>query len=52
MRYYRSYMDRQEVSAGTHERLMNLRVERRAPRTGPEAGGRPAPGGCEHARAH
>lgn len=32
MRYYRSYMDRQEVSAGTHERLMNLRTERRAPR--------------------
>lgn len=32
MRYYRSYMDRQEVSAGVHETLMNLDVPRKAPR--------------------
>lgn len=30
MRYYRSYMDRQEVSAGTHEKLVNLNVPRKA----------------------
>lgn len=32
MRHYRSYMDRQEVSAGAHERLINLCASRKAPR--------------------
>lgn len=32
MRYYRSYMDRQEISAGIHEKLMNLDIPRKAPR--------------------
>lgn len=32
MRYYRSYMDRQEISAGTHEKLMDLDVSRKASR--------------------
>ena len=31
MKYYRSYMDRQEISAGTHEKLMNLDLPRKAP---------------------
>ena len=32
MKYYRSYMDRQEISAGTHEKLINLDVPRKTPR--------------------
>lgn len=32
MRYYRSYMDRQELSAGSHEALLKLDVSRKAPR--------------------
>ena len=32
MKYYRSYMDRQEVSAGAHEKLLDLNVPRKAPR--------------------
>lgn len=31
MKYYRSYMDRQVISAGTHEKIMNLDVQRKAP---------------------
>ena len=32
MRYYRSYMDRQKISAQGHEKLMNLDVPHKAPR--------------------
>lgn len=32
MRYYRAYMDRQEISARTHERLMNLDVSSKVSR--------------------
>lgn len=32
MKYYHSYMDRQELSAKVHEKLMNLDVPRKAPR--------------------
>lgn len=31
MKYYRSYMDRQMISAETHEKIMNLDVPRKAP---------------------
>lgn len=31
MRHYCAYMDRQEISAGTHDKLMNLDVRRKAP---------------------
>ena len=34
MKYYHSYMDRQEISPERHEALMNLNVERRTPRRG------------------
>ena len=32
MRYYRSYMDRQKISAQGHGKLMNLDVPHKAPR--------------------
>ena len=32
MRYYHSYMDRQEISPSAHEKLLNLRAERKLPR--------------------